>query len=276
MDTGRPGPAEAESSKTSPSLSTPALRKVDLPPAGLAQVDKHRRHPTDVLRADRRSKAATSSMSRRNIHWPLAHPGSSRKTSEGTAVEPATPGLSDEYDLCEFGLLQGVPFGLFEQLRKACYSCLSKRSAPLRPRLYADPKLFQDIQRALAAKARREARLGTANAPSTHRDSIPFPEKDSISSGSSAPRTTSNNATPVRIGTTSDLDFSPSTSLPLRTHPVPTSSDDGVTLDWAGMFSGHERHERRWTLSISKRKDKGKAPLNSVLIEKQESLHTGE
>jgi hypothetical protein len=102
MDTGRPGPAEAESSKNSPLLSTPPLRKVDLPPVGLPQVDKHRRHPADVVRADRRSKAGSSSMSRRNIPWPLTQPGS--RPSESNVVEPAGHGLSDEYDLCEFGL----------------------------------------------------------------------------------------------------------------------------------------------------------------------------
>jgi hypothetical protein len=128
----------------------------------------------------------------------------------------------------------------------------------------------------LAAKARREARFKAANAQSTFRDSIPFPEKEAASSGSSAPQSVSNNVTSAGTGAASDVDFSPSTSLPPRTHPVPSSSDDGVTLDWAGTLSGYERHERRWTLSISKRKDKGKAPLNSVLIEKQESSRAGE
>ncbi|KAJ6621153.1 hypothetical protein B0H10DRAFT_1790560, partial [Mycena sp. CBHHK59/15] len=74
---------------------------------------------------------------------------------------------------------------------------------------------------------------------------------------------------------TNDLDFSPSTSRSgpsASTHPVPSSSDDGTTLDWSGIGSEDDRSERRWTMSMSKRKDRDKRPSSSV-IETRESMH---
>jgi hypothetical protein len=78
---------------------------------------------------------------------------------------------------------------------------------------------------------------------------------------------------------TSEIDFSPSTGVSSATeplHPVPSSLDDGATLDWTGSGSEDERHERRWSFSISKLKGKEKAPQsNSVVIEEQQSRYSG-
>ena len=94
-----------------------------------------------------------------------------------------------------------------------------------------------------------------------------------MSSESSAPQP--HHLTMFRAGAASDIDFAPSTVAPLPNHPVPMSSDDGVTLDWTGSLSGDEKHERRWALPLSKRREKGKVPLNSVLLEKQELSYAG-
>jgi len=85
-------------------------------------------------------------------------------------------------------------------------------------------------------------------------------------------------ASPLRKSsnsTTSDVDFSPSTGwfeLPSKLHPVPTSLDNGLTLDWTGG-SGHE--ERRWTKSIIKKRDKDSLPPLGVMIDEQEQMHKG-
>ncbi|EIW87060.1 hypothetical protein CONPUDRAFT_86981 [Coniophora puteana RWD-64-598 SS2] len=70
----------------------------------------------------------------------------------------------------------------------------------------------------------------------------------------------------------SDVDFSPVThAIPM--HPVPISSNGGATLDWTGSLSDGERSDRRWTLSISKRKGKDRALLSPrSMLEKQEAL----
>ena len=73
----------------------------------------------------------------------------------------------------------------------------------------------------------------------------------------------------------SEIDFSPSTGItPL--HPVPLSSNGGATLDWTGPSSDEEKHDRKWTLSISRAKSKDKLPLASkAVVEKQDSIFTG-
>ena len=43
-------------------------------------------------------------------------------------------------------------------------------------------------------------------------------------------------------------------------HPMPRSLDDGATLDWSGKETFDEpKHDRKWSLSITKRKTKDKA-----------------
>jgi len=85
-------------------------------------------------------------------------------------------------------------------------------------------------------------------------------------------------ASPLRKlsnSTTSDVDFSPSTGwfeLPSKLHPVPTSLDNGITLDWTG---GSSHEERRWTKSIVKKRDKDSLPPLGVMIDEQEEMHKG-
>lgn len=87
-------------------------------------------------------------------------------------------------------------------------------------------------------------------------------------------------ASPLRKSsnsTASDVDFSPSTGLldlPTKLHPVPTSLDNGITLDWTGV-SSHDG-ERRWTQSIVKKREKDILPPLGVMVDGQEQLHTGE
>ncbi|KAF7303255.1 hypothetical protein MKEN_01289500 [Mycena kentingensis (nom. inval.)] len=65
----------------------------------------------------------------------------------------------------------------------------------------------------------------------------------------------------------------PRPGLKLVNHPVPSSSDEGTTLDWSGLGSEDDKHERRWTMSISgKRKDKEKQP-SDMAVETRESMH---
>jgi hypothetical protein len=73
----------------------------------------------------------------------------------------------------------------------------------------------------------------------------------------------------------SEIDFSPSTGI-IALHPVPLSSNGGATLDWTGSSSDEERHDRKWTLSITRAKSKDKLPLASkAIVEKQDSIFTG-
>ena len=73
----------------------------------------------------------------------------------------------------------------------------------------------------------------------------------------------------------SEIDFSPSVGV-IPPHPVPSSSNGGATLDWTGSNSEDER-DKRWSLSITKRKHKDKYPLGAskTVVEKQESLYVG-
>lgn len=151
---------------------------------------------------------------------------------------------------------------------------------------FIDPRILQDVQRALKLKARREARLKLSQSISPRKD---VPLKSDIASASSfssvsSPPLTMSAPTPITLskattGITSEIDFSPSTGVSNVTvplHPVPSSLDDGTTLDWTGPGSEDERSERRWSLSIAKLKGKEKAPyLNSVTVEKQESRYAG-
>ncbi|OSD03221.1 hypothetical protein PYCCODRAFT_1434639 [Trametes coccinea BRFM310] len=142
-----------------------------------------------------------------------------------------------------------------------------------------DPAILEDVQRALRLKARREARLRTLQSSPIHSESRGTPEIASVSSISAA---SSPAAAPGPNGTSfprqtalpgdSEVDFSPATG-PSPLHPVPTSSDGGVTLDW-GPASVEDARERRWSISITKRKGKEPALASSKdVIEKQESLY---
>ena len=58
------------------------------------------------------------------------------------------------------------------------------------------------------------------------------------------------------------MDFSPSVGID-HLHPVPTSTDDGATLDWGGTLSEEDKSDRKWPLSLTKRKPKDK-PLPAL------------
>ncbi|KAJ7751280.1 hypothetical protein DFH07DRAFT_745553 [Mycena maculata] len=138
------------------------------------------------------------------------------------------------------------------------------------------PRILQDVQRALKLKARREARLKSAN-------SSPSSNKSDAASASSQPKTS-----PLRpifppapfppppipaIREIEEPSPSPHGSKPtVANHPIPTSSDEGTTLDWSGLGSEDDKLERRWTLSVSKRKDRDKHPSNSA-VETRESMY---
>ena len=72
----------------------------------------------------------------------------------------------------------------------------------------------------------------------------------------------------------SEVDFSPATG-PTPLHPVPSSSNGGATLDWS-LPAAEDSRERRWSISITKRKGKELSlGTNKEIIEKQESLYAG-
>ncbi|KAF8167673.1 hypothetical protein B0H34DRAFT_682662 [Crassisporium funariophilum] len=150
---------------------------------------------------------------------------------------------------------------------------------------HEDPRILQDVQRALKMKARREARLkrespatpdnldsnqsSPASIPRQSPSTRPFPAQAPLSPSSS--RATSRK---ISSSTTSDVDFSPSVGVlefPTHSHPMPASLDNGMTLDWTSTVS--EDAERRWAISIGKRKDKDKLPPLGVILDQQEQMH---
>ncbi len=141
---------------------------------------------------------------------------------------------------------------------------------------FTDPGILEDVQRALKAKARREARLRTQSSPLR---SESHPSSDiSLSSAGSSP----GGPIPIpqfprqpRVSGDSQIDFSPSIGL-APVHPVPSSSDDGATLDWGSSFSEDGR-DRRWSLSRGKRRSKDyTSSLNRATIERQDVLYQSE
>ncbi|KAF9527706.1 hypothetical protein CPB83DRAFT_767869 [Crepidotus variabilis] len=152
-----------------------------------------------------------------------------------------------------------------------------------------DPRILQDVQRALKLKARREARLKretmtiTPDRPRSSTSQVspssssfetppkqPFPSSFSPSpsfSIDSSHRKSSNS-------TTSEVDFSPSTGgfdVQHKPHPVPSSADNGASLDWTGGTSSDG--ERKWTKSIVRKRDKDTLPPLGVMMDQQEQLH---
>jgi hypothetical protein len=129
-------------------------------------------------------------------------------------------------------------------------------------------------------KAKRESRLKNEIPNPILKDITSLSDTAPISSPS-VPRashpTTPNILSLSVLDNTSEIDFSPSTGDIVRLHPVPSSSDHGVTLDWTGSLSDDEKSERRWPLSITKRKSRDKiSHVNIASVEKQESVYSGE
>ncbi|KAJ7070837.1 hypothetical protein C8F01DRAFT_1244533 [Mycena amicta] len=112
---------------------------------------------------------------------------------------------------------------------------------------------IKDVQRALKLKARREARLKASPNP-----------KPAASQTSPVKHAFPSTLPPVSEPTQRRA------GLKIANHPIPSSSDEGTTLDWSGLGSEEEKPERRWT--ISKRRDKEKQPSDSA-VETRESMH---
>ncbi len=193
----------------------------------------------------------------------------------------AVNAFSDEYDLCACFTYNSMNGNLtamhtlahegkwrLNRNEKILISCI-------------DPLILQDVQRAMKLKARRDARMKE----SPGREPLHPPKTPSGSSWSSSstrpfPVSPSSQGPPFVGGTyASEIDFSPSTGntrATVESHPIPISVDNGSTLDWGGSNQGEDRTERRWTLSMSKRKGKEKEPPVSVnALEAQESQYAG-
>lgn len=133
--------------------------------------------------------------------------------------------------------------------------------------LNKDPKILQEVQRALKFKARREARQGNKS-PAETPEKLPLrhSQRPSISSQPDNP-TSSTHQADLSV----DLDFGPSVG-PMALHPVPASLDNGETLDWSGL---NHRSEGRWHLSGSKRKGKETLQPSTLVMDHQETVHSG-
>ena len=142
--------------------------------------------------------------------------------------------------------------------------------------MFADPGVLEDVQRALRLKARREARLRTQSSPLRVESYGPSDITSLSSAGSSQGGHTSTQPPfprPLRISGDSEIDFSPSVGVP-AVHAVPSSLDDGITLDWS-IPPLEDVRERRWSLSRGKRKSREQVSLMSdkASFEKEEALH---
>lgn len=139
-------------------------------------------------------------------------------------------------------------------------------------------------------KARREARIkretvltpekvlsnqyttsdDRSNTPIKVTESLTSPTRTSFSPSIS--RHGSNRKTST--STSSDVDFSPATGafdLSSRAHPVPCSNDNGRTFDWSSAHS--DDGDKRWSISIGKKREKDKLPPLGALMDEQEQSH---
>jgi hypothetical protein len=133
----------------------------------------------------------------------------------------------------------------------------------------SDPKILEDVQRALKLKLRRDARLRT-NDSSVSTSSRSSPIRYAL------PPLNPQASRIAKPSLESELDFSPSVGID-RLHPVPTSTDDGATLDWGGTLFEEEKTEKKWSLSLPKRKpkDKPSSALSKDALERQELAFSG-
>ncbi|KAH8119878.1 hypothetical protein DFH11DRAFT_1499342 [Phellopilus nigrolimitatus] len=140
-----------------------------------------------------------------------------------------------------------------------------------------DPNILADLRRALQYKSRVEQQLKHVKSNSELYSS--FSESNALSKIpapnpflSKTPLAHSEPGTPDKA---EFVDFSPSVGrVPL--HPVPTSANDGATLDWSGTASDEEKRERKWTMPLSRKSSKDKYPAlaRKGIVEKQESLYS--
>ncbi|KAJ6504409.1 hypothetical protein DFH09DRAFT_1201572 [Mycena vulgaris] len=139
---------------------------------------------------------------------------------------------------------------------------------------HQDPRILLDVQRALKLKARREARLKSANSSPSSTKSEPPASASQAKTSPLRPLFPPVPLLPPPIPAIREIEPSPAPgrSAPITNHPVPTSSDEGTTLDWSGVGSEDDKLERRWTISISKRKEREKHPSNNA-VETRESMY---
>ncbi|KAK2461573.1 hypothetical protein APHAL10511_006036 [Amanita phalloides] len=134
-----------------------------------------------------------------------------------------------------------------------------------------DPRILQDVHRALKLKAKREATLKrhSVNRPTAE---VYFPPSLSVASSSMYHRKATGTLLPATANLDADVDFGPSvgsSNTVADGHPVPSSSDNGLTLDWSGVRSDGDK---RWSLSI-KRKGKDTSPHLNILVQQQDKVH---
>ena len=147
-----------------------------------------------------------------------------------------------------------------------------------------DPKILQDVQRALNMKARREARLKQKNVVGLNFTELTGqPQDPPLNSFPLSPKLPSSpsflpSSRKLSIGATSDVDFSPSTAIPeffvQPSHPIPSSFDNGKTLDWTGVLP--DDADKRWSISIGGKKERDKLPPLGAMIDQQHQLYKGE
>ncbi|KAI0752206.1 hypothetical protein BC629DRAFT_1739397 [Irpex lacteus] len=147
---------------------------------------------------------------------------------------------------------------------------------------HEDPRILEDVQRAIHLKARREARLRALQSIKQPAEPPVTSDQGSLSSFSSHPSPARARlpeplppvqpSTQVRSSSVeSEVDFSPSIgAAPI--HPVPSSSDNGATLDWTASSSDDER-DRRWPL-LAKKRTKERGSASKAVVENQESLYS--
>lgn len=152
---------------------------------------------------------------------------------------------------------------------------------------FLDPRILEDVQRALKLKARREARLQARANPALRAvtSKSDMTSTSSYSASSSLARGIQPVLGPPALSSRlngpsleSEIDFSPSVGndTMVGAHPVPMSSNDGTTLDWAGSHSEDEKPDKRWSLrSKRKPKDKGTGNSSKDVVEKQKALYAG-
>ncbi|KAF9454083.1 hypothetical protein P691DRAFT_656679 [Macrolepiota fuliginosa MF-IS2] len=150
------------------------------------------------------------------------------------------------------------------------------------------PRILQDVQRALRIKAKREAKMKAAQPSSDHHYAL---QSTSVSPSFNPPRSPrrqtyphlvplapSSPLSPIRktsTSTSSEVDFSPSTRRPQIQHclhPVPSSLDNGLTLDWGCSTFDEDKTDKKWTISV-RRKDKDKLPPLELMQDQQEKNH---
>ncbi|KAH9486529.1 hypothetical protein JR316_0000594 [Psilocybe cubensis] len=233
----RPSRPRMEGTKLQSGLTPPVRRGSPLNPQNVT-------HPVDPRRRPRPSDVLVSSdvLNRHRRTTSFTQGNLGRLDSEFTPINDIGPEggtFSDEYDLY--------------------------------------PRILQDVQRALKMKARREARLKREATSTPEKGSEQLQPSSALSSTPSKkglPATfTSSSFSPstnrkLSGSTVSEVDFSPSTAIhdqAKESHPIPSSIDNGTTLDWTG--SNSDDSDKRW-MGIGRKKDREKLPPLELMVAK--------